>query len=334
MERGRDELKYRMAFVSIAQRYGSVGAGRTHSTRLSARFDIFAIARAVVHSRGYRHPPTSSAPTRAHRRRRGDINAASLLNRMRKHAVGNIRQSAIGSYPKALVGVSVRPGLGRQPNDGVKTHRNRTGLIEVLAVRYPVICRLVGELSFRIVARRFIFSEPPSIPIAPNYGDNLPRFLRAQSNAASFEYVADIAELEMVWRKARFAADVRPLAAETLLPLRAEWLNGLCVMLHPSVGLVQSRFPIVTIWEANQSDGENGMIDRWRAEAALVARPFLKVEVRRLPPGGYTFLRALSEGGTVTMAVRAATAATSEFEVASNLALLIDANVIVGIHEC
>ena len=81
--------------------------------------------------------------------------------------MGNIQQSAIGSYPKALVGVSVRPGLGRQANDGVKTHRHRTGLIEVLAARYPVICRLVGELSFRIVARRFIFSEPPSIPIAP-----------------------------------------------------------------------------------------------------------------------------------------------------------------------
>jgi hypothetical protein len=168
--------------------------------------------------------------------------------------------------------------------------------------------------------------------VAPNYGDNFPRFLRGQSNAASFEYVADIAELEMVWRTARFAADVRPLAAETLLPLRAEWLNGLCVTLHPSVGLVQSRFPIVTIWEANQSDGENGMIDRRRAEAALVARPFLKV-VRRLPPGGYTFLRALSEGQTVAMAVWVATAATSKFEVASNLSLLIDANVIVGIHE-
>ncbi len=246
--------------------------------------------------------------------------------------MGNIQQSVIGSYPKALVGFSVQPGSARQPTDGVKTHRGRTGLVEVLAVRYPVICRLVGELSFRIVARRFIFSEPPSIPIAPNYGDNFPRFLRAQSNAASFEYVADIAELEMVWRKARRAADVRPLAAETLLPLRAEWLNGLCVTLHPSVGLVQSRFPIVTIWEASQIDGENGMIDRWRAEAAL-ARPFLKVQVRRLPPGGYTFLRALSEGQTVAMAVQAATAATSKFEVASNLSLLIGANVIVGIHE-
>jgi hypothetical protein len=95
--------------------------------------------------------------------------------------------------------------------------------------------------------------------------------------------------------------------------------------------LVQSRFPIVTIWENNQCDDENGMIDRWSAEAALVARPFLEVEVRRLLPGGYTFLSALSEGQTAAMAVRAAMTATSEFEVASNLAVLIDANAIVGI---
>jgi hypothetical protein len=247
--------------------------------------------------------------------------------------VGKIQQSVTDSHPKALVGFSVSPGSGSLPHDGVRSHRNRTDLIEVLAAKYPVIRRLVGELSFRIVARRFILSEPPSIPIAPSFGDNFQRFLQGHSNTASFEYVADIAELEMVRRKAHYAADVRPLPPETLLSLRAEWLHGLCITLHPSVGLVQSRFPIVTIWENNQSDDENGMIDRWSAEAALVARPFLEVEVRRLLPGGYTFIRALSEGQTVAMAVRAATAATSEFEVAPNLALLMDANVIVGIHQ-
>src|SRR5262245_29021003 len=122
------------------------------------------------------------------------------------------------------MGFSLAPGSGSLPNDGVKSHRNRTDLIEVLAAQYPVIRRLVGDLSFCIVARRFILSEPPSIAIAPSFGDNFPRFR---------------------------AADVRPLAAETLLSLRDGWLNGLYLTLHPSVGLVQSRFPIVTIWENN-----------------------------------------------------------------------------------
>jgi hypothetical protein len=242
--------------------------------------------------------------------------------------VGNIQQSVTRFESKAPVRFSVR-----QPNDGVKTDSSRTSVMEVLAARYPVIRRLVGELSFRIVARRFILSEPPSSAICASYGDHFPRFLRSQGSAASFEYVADIAELEMGRGKARRAPDVRPLAAEALLPLRAQWLNGLRITLHPSVCLVQSRFPIVTIWENNQCDDENGMIDRWSGEAALVARPFFAVEVRRLPPGGYTFVCALSEGQTVAAAVHAATTATSKFDVASTLALLIDANVIVGIHQ-
>jgi hypothetical protein len=74
------------------------------------------------------------------------------------------------------------------------------------------------------------------------------------------------------------------------------------------------------------------MFERWAAEAALVSRPFLEVEIRRLPPGGYAFLRALSEGQTVAIAARIASEGTPKFELASNLALLIDANVVIGVR--
>src|SRR5262249_17395092 len=109
--------------------------------------------------------------------------------------MGKIQQTVTGSHPKPPAGFSAPPSSGRLPHDGVRSHRNRTDLIEILAARYPVIRRLAGELSFRIVARRYILSEPPSIPIAPSFGDNFPRFLRDQSNTPSFEHVADIAEL-------------------------------------------------------------------------------------------------------------------------------------------
>jgi hypothetical protein len=35
------------------------------------------------------------------------------------------------------------------------------------------------------------------------------------------------------------------------------------------------------------------MTERWIAESAVVARPFLKVEILRLPSGGYAFLSAI-----------------------------------------
>ena len=245
----------------------------------------------------------------------------------------NVQQSVTSLGPNARARLSVQPHLGRRSDGNVSAHRDRISPIEFLAARYPVIRRLAGELSFRVVARRFILSEPPSGRIPLSYGDNFPRFLRSQGNAASIKYVADVAELEMVRGRAQRAAAVRPLGTEALSSLRTKSLNGLRISLHPSVCLVQSRFPIVTIWENNQSDEESGMIDRWCAEAALVARPFLKVEIRRLPPGGYAFVRALSEGQSVAAAARIAAAAAPKFAFPSNLALLMHANVVVGIRE-
>ena len=211
--------------------------------------------------------------------------------------------------------------------------RNDVGAIDALAARYPVIRRLVGDESFRAVARQFIAGEPSRPAALRDHGETFPRFLRSRGSAASLEYVADIAELELACGKARRAADARPVGAQAFLPLSIKRLKGLRVELHPSVFLVVSRFPIVTIWESNRGDNEPGMIVRWRAEAALVARPSIAVEVRRLPPGGHAFIAALSEGRTMATAVEAAKGAMPDFDIASNLMLLIDAEIVVGLRE-
>jgi hypothetical protein len=222
------------------------------------------------------------------------------------------------------------PGIARRTDDGALT---RSDSIELLATRYPVIRRLVGASSFLVTARRFILSEPPGAPVPRSYGDSFPRFIRSLSNAAYIEFVADIAELEMARQKAKYAVHAQLLDAPALSSLPAERLWEMRIFLHPSVCLVQSLFPIVTIWEANRTDHGDGMIERWMAEAAIVARPFLKVEVRRLSSGGYAFLSGLSEGKTVATAVEIATEASPRFDVVSCLMLLDDARVVVGIQE-
>jgi hypothetical protein len=133
--------------------------------------------------------------------------------------VGSIHQSVTSFDRDALVG-SYRQPLSDLRTDGiVPAHCDRRSPIEVLAARYPVIRQLGGELSFRIVARQFILSEPPSVPIPLSYGDNFPGFLRNQGTLALIEYVVDIAELEMARGRARYAANARPLTAPALSPL-------------------------------------------------------------------------------------------------------------------
>jgi Putative DNA-binding domain len=205
--------------------------------------------------------------------------------------------------------------------------------VDGLATRFPVTRRVVGDESFGAMVRRFIVRERSAPATRLDSWETFPGFLRSQGKAASIEYVADIAELEMARGRAHSAADALPIAARALSSLQAERLTELRLVLHPSVFLVTSRFPIVTVWEANQSDDEHGRVDRWSAESALVARPFVEVEVRRLPPGGYAFISGLSHGSTVAAAIDAGIGANPEFDVATNLALLLEATVVVGIRE-
>jgi Putative DNA-binding domain len=256
-----------------------------------------------------------------------------LIVDRRTKAMGHIQQSVMRFDPGVLAPFAVGDPTSRRSGGNLAVHYDDVAPMDVLAARYPVVRRLVGDESFRAMALRFIAREPSRSAALEDHGDAFPCFLRSRGKAASIEYVADIAELEMVRGKARHAADARPAGAQAFSSLSIKQLKGTRVELHPSVFLVASRFPIVTIWENNQFDGQHGMIERWRAESALVTRPFVEVEVRRLPPGGHAFVGALSAGETMVAAADAGKGATPEFDVASNLMMLIEADIIVGFCE-
>jgi hypothetical protein len=177
------------------------------------------------------------------------------------------------------------------------------------------------------VAQRFLGLAPRGLGV-PWQG--FPHFLRHQGQGASFDYVADIAELECARAGARVAAAARPISAQALASMVSIRLDRLRVTLHPSVHLVTSRFPIVTIWNNNQRDG-GGMIERWVGESALVARPFRAVEVGLLPAGGHAFMAALAEGQTVAAAVMVASAMAPTFDTDVGLAVLMSSHIVVGL---
>jgi hypothetical protein len=222
--------------------------------------------------------------------------------------------------------VRMRSTSGRMRQRGEAAARDGRGQLD-LATCYPVVRRLVGEDSFEVVRHRFAGQTPRGLELS---WEAFPDFLRSQGNGASFDYLADIAGLELACAKARMAAAAKPLAGVTLAALLTGGPERLRLTLHPSVHLVTSRFPIVSIWKSNQRDGD-GMIERWRAEAALVARPFRTVEVRRLPPGGHAFIQALAQRQTVSAAVAAAAAVASGFDADAGRAILTD--VVVGFRQ-
>jgi hypothetical protein len=210
------------------------------------------------------------------------------------------------------------------PQERFAIYRNNVmvGLVGALEARFPATRKIVGEDFFKGAAKLFAATQPPRSPLMMFYGDAFASFLAAFEPAQEVPYLADVARLEAARTYAYHAADAQPLTPAALSGVALDTLAGSRFTLHPSVEIVASDYPIVTIWAMNS--GEIGLvpITDWRGEDALVSRPGFDVEVRRLPPGARIFLQYLAAGNPLGAAAAAALAGNANFDLAANLAAL------------
>jgi hypothetical protein len=239
------------------------------------------------------------------------------------------------SFAAAVLGepaeLPIRAATAARAESGLAVYRNNvmSSLIKVVAARFPAVRRVLGEYRFLESVRRFIAAEPPRSPLLLDYGDAFPQFLRSSGSEAC---IADIADLEVASGNAYHAADAVSLPPQAFAAIPAERLAGLRLTFHPSVSLLQSRFPIVSLWQAKQEAG-GVALPQERPEAALIARPMLEVQVWNLPPGGFAFFTALRRGAIMAEAAQAAMDAAPDFDLAVNLSVMIQASIVTGFVE-
>ena len=216
---------------------------------------------------------------------------------------------------------------GAEPTKRFAVYRNNVmvSLVGAIGTRFPAVSRIVGEEFFAELARAYVSENPPRSPVMMTYGDDFSQFIASAQGLEELPYLADVARLEAARTRAYHAADAEPLGSETFAALDPARLDRIAVTLHPSVEIVRSDHPVVTIWAMNAGETELGPIEEWAPEDALVARPALDVVVRRLPPGGAAFLEALGRGLTLGEAAAAAQADTEDFDLSQNLIGLIEA---------
>lgn len=220
----------------------------------------------------------------------------------------------------------------REPVKRFAVYRNNVmvGLVNALRARFPATEKIVGAEFFFAMARLFVAAHPPRSKILSDYGDDLPGFIAAFAPAAELRYLPDVARLEAARTRAYHAADAMPISPGALALLDPAKLGEIRVTLHPSLQIVRSRFPVVTIWAMNSGETPLGPIDETQAEDALILRPAYEVFVRGLPAGGAAFLLALSDGATLAAAAEAALAETADFDLTANLAGLIGSGAMTG----
>lgn len=222
---------------------------------------------------------------------------------------------------------------GNLPRKRFGIYRNNVSgaLIESLAVRYPVVQRLVGEEFFRAMARDYALRNLPRSPVLIYYGADFPDFIARFEPANSLPYLADVARLDSAHWDSYHALNMDPVGADAFASLDTTTLAGVRFELLPSVHILSSRFPIFGIWSTNAEDVEVRPVDMTVADDALVARPDMIVEVRKLPAGAAIFLSCVHEGKILSEAAGAAMDAVADFNLSQGLAGLIAARIVARI---
>lgn len=234
--------------------------------------------------------------------------------------------------PEAAVPAPVSRKAGGVPSRRFGVYRNNVyaSLIDVLAGRFPVVARLVGEEFFRAMARIYIESEPPRSAVLLRYGRSFPDFVASFPPAASLPYLADMARLEWAWHAAYHAEDAAPVPLAELAGA-VERAEDAVLTLHPSLGVVRSPYPIVSIFELNTQGGDVPPTRLEGSEDALVVRSKLEVELQRLPQGGASFILALKAEKSLGEAAAIALDEAPGFDLEANLAGLLASGAVVGV---
>lgn len=208
----------------------------------------------------------------------------------------------------ALAGRLVDRGLSGVRRFEVYRNNVRLGFAAAMADTFPVLRRLVGAAYFAQLARTYQLACPSSSGNLFFVGRSLPDYLETMFAAGEYDYFADVARLEWLCQEALWAADAAPLDISRLASIAPARLQGLRLLPHPSVRLMQSEYPVVRIWQENQPDSPaDSMIDlRGGGDRVMLLRSHEGLELHRLSIGEFALLSALLGGECLGRALEAA----------------------------
>ena len=194
-------------------------------------------------------------------------------------------------------------GREKEAEDRFSIYRNNVtlSLSEAIADTFPVVRRLIGDDCFNAAAVAFIRAHPPSQPSLLFYGEGFIDFIKTWPACSELDYLSDVAKLEWKYIRAFHAEDKSLMDNATLQQIAPELLGEVVFSIHPSVYLMDSKWPVDSIWEENLKQ-EVATLDLKILSPGnlLIYRQKGQVQVVNLSVECFNFLTALTEGKSIS----------------------------------
>ncbi|WP_420586671.1 putative DNA-binding domain-containing protein [Ruegeria sp.] len=229
------------------------------------------------------------------------------------------------AIPEGLLDAAEQPA-GRR----FSVYRNNVAvsLTEAMHQAFPVITKLLGPQNMDGLAGIFLRKHPPSSPLMMFYGEDFPGFLAGMEQLSHLGYLPDVARLELALRRSYHAADSQAAPSDALA-IPPEDIMQARLGLAPSMQVLQSDWPIYSIWRFNTEDGAPKPAAE--AEDVLITRPEYDPAPHLLPEGGAHWIAGLQAGQTIGSAFEKTAAASPEFDLGATLALLLQGGAITSV---
>ena len=224
-------------------------------------------------------------------------------------------------------------GNGLAPGARLRIYSNSCNEIQTAALRttYPAVLALVGEDFFDQTARGYRRAHPSTSGNLQEFGAVFAEHLETLTGCRSLPYMPDVARLEWLRQQTVLAPGSQPIAPDALIESLDTGGGPQRIVLHPSLHLLDSRYPIFTIWHyALQPtsarlalDGEGESVVLWREDG--------EVAMATLDPASFACVAAFVNDYSLDGAQAAATAVDPDFTLAECVECLLQHHLITGI---
>ena len=195
----------------------------------------------------------------------------------------SIQRASLAAFVEGNENIAKQLFVGKHiaiaARNAVYQNNHRQIFRNALRTTFGVTEALVGDSCFRSLCIEYARTRPSSSGDLQDFGQDFPSMLDALYAAGEFRYLGDVARLEQAIEACLLGPHLAAIDPQEIAAIPAHQLHSTQFLLAPSLQVVESNFPILSIWRSHQRAEEASLRSDAEGERVLLVRGTIDVQM-------------------------------------------------------